>query len=203
MGHLQVVELVDLLDGRLAPARAKHLDACAECAARAEKVREEFQTAADIPMPETSPLFWPHLASRVRDAIQEEPAPRAAGAGRFLHAPAWAWAATAVVAIVASATVWRLSQPGVQFTTLAVPDRLASGEPPGDTNHDVWNEDIEVDEAWAVVRAVAEDVGWDGATEAGIGVRPQSAEHVVPQLSTEERSELARLIEEELRRSGA
>jgi hypothetical protein len=203
MRHLNDAELVDFVEGRLTGPQTTHAKTCADCLARAATMRDALAGAADVPVPEPSPLFWEHLSSRISTAIDREPAPRAGRAWRPLRAPAWAWAVTAVLAaLVVTATLWRGWQPGVQPTQVAA-DRPARGQPQADTNRDVWNEDVEEDQAWAVVRAVAEDIGWDGANDADISVRPQSADHVVPQLSSEERSELARLIEEELRRSGA
>jgi hypothetical protein len=204
MRHLNTGELVDLAEGRLAPARAAHARDCAECAARADSVRETLRDVADVPVPEPSPLFWEHLAARIGDAIGGEPAPRAVGIWGELRTPAIVWTAGVVLAAsIVAVAVWRGSQPAVQPGTQAALDAPAAELPAAGTNPDIWNEDIEGDEAWAIVRAVAEDAGWDETNAAGISARPESAEHVVPQLSTEERSELARLIEEELRRTGA
>ncbi len=204
MGHLSAVEIVDLVEGRLAAARAAHVDSCADCRARVDSTREALAGAADLQVPEPSPLFWEHLSSRVREAIDREPPPAVAAGRLFLGLPAWAWAAGAALAmVVASAAIWRGSQPAVAPATQAAITRPPAGLLPAEPGHDIWNEDIESDQAWAVVRDVAEDIDWDDVSEAGITVRPQAAEHVVPQLSGDERSELARLIEDELRHSGA
>ena len=57
MTHLTDVELVDLLDGTLAPARARHLDACETCRASASAIRETLSRAADAEIPEPSPAL--------------------------------------------------------------------------------------------------------------------------------------------------
>lgn len=201
MRHLNAVEIVDLVEGRLAPARTGHVETCGTCRARVETTREALASAADLSIPEPSPLFWEHLSSRVREAIGRGPAP---AARRWSGLPAWAWVSAAVLVVaVGSAPLWRASQRDVHLATEAAIEQPARTLPPAGAGHDIWNDDIESDRAWAVVLAVAEDVDWDGVSKAGIVVRPQAAERVVPQLSSDERSELARLIEEELRRSGA
>ncbi|MCA1560401.1 MAG: hypothetical protein LC804_09090, partial [Acidobacteria bacterium] len=66
-------------------------------------------------------------------------------------------------------------------------------------------DDLEADKAWALVRTAADDMEWreEDAHAAGLNARPGSAERAVLELSTEERIELARLLDDELRRSGA
>ena len=44
---------------------------------------------------------------------------------------------------------------------------------------------------------------WEDATEAGIHARPGSADRVAVEMSAAERQELARLLEDELKRTGA
>ena len=39
--------------------------------------------------------------------------------------------------------------------------------------------DPETDEAWSLVRTVADDVTWDDAAADGFGVRPGSVEHAM------------------------
>ena len=59
------------------------------------------------------------------------------------------------------------------------------------------------DVAWDLVRTVADDVSWDDGTVDGMGMRPGSAERAVGMLTTAERTELARLLEAELKQPGA
>jgi hypothetical protein len=63
-----------------------------------------------------------------------------------------------------------------------------------------WN--IDDDEEWALVRVVADDLQWDDAQEAGLHARPGSAERVALEMSADERQELARLIQFEMKRPG-
>ena len=65
MTHLTDIEFVDLVDGTLAPARARHLDACETCRASASAIRETLSRAADAEIPEPSPAFLgPFLGAR-------------------------------------------------------------------------------------------------------------------------------------------
>jgi hypothetical protein len=65
------------------------------------------------------------------------------------------------------------------------------------------DDDPEQDAAWAVVRTAAVDLDYDAALEAGISPSPGAAETAAMQLSVAERAELARLIQEEIKRTGA
>ena len=64
-------------------------------------------------------------------------------------------------------------------------------------------DDLDEDEAWAVVRAAAEDLDADAAAAAGLAPPAGSAERLAAQLTAEEQAELIRLVETELKRSGA
>lgn len=92
-------EFVDLIDGTLPPARRAHVDACERCRATADEVREAWQAAVAVDVPEPSALFWPGVNARVRAAISD--AERARGRGW------WRWpvlvpAALAIAAVVAA-----------------------------------------------------------------------------------------------------
>src|SRR5262245_32722942 len=110
MSHLRDTEFVDWLEGRLAAARARHLDGCERCSARARDLRNISELAADDATPEPSPLFWDHFAARVADAIREEPRltpPGPQWLDRLRH-PVSMWSGAAAVAILMIATVvWR------------------------------------------------------------------------------------------------
>ncbi len=203
MDHLNAVEIVDMVEGRLPPERAAHPATCAACAALVDRTRDALTTAAGVPVPEPSPLFWEHMSSRVREAIGREPAPGTARWLRPLGVPGWTWATAGALAVaLVSAAIWSAAPTPVPAPAQATVDRPAGG-PAAPADHDIWSEDTGPDQAWEVVQAVAEDVDWDDTSEAEIAARPHAAERVVPQLSSDERAELARLIDEELRRNGA
>jgi hypothetical protein len=62
---------------------------------------------------------------------------------------------------------------------------------------------LDDDEEWALVRLVAEDLQWEEAQDAGLNPRPGSMERAALEMSPIERQELARLIEDELKGTGA
>jgi hypothetical protein len=64
---------------------------------------------------------------------------------------------------------------------------------------------IEIDEAWGDVREQATwgNLPWDATQPDAITAGPGTAEQVVMELTADERVELARLIEREIKRSGA
>ena len=63
-------------------------------------------------------------------------------------------------------------------------------------------DNVDADERWAVVRVAAEDLAWEDVQEAGIAASPGAAEDVALRLTADERSELARLLDQELKRNG-
>jgi hypothetical protein len=64
-------------------------------------------------------------------------------------------------------------------------------------------DDLERDEAWAVVRIAAESFRLEDAHAVGIAAGPGAAEGLAQELNADERAELARLIDRELKRTGA
>jgi hypothetical protein len=63
--------------------------------------------------------------------------------------------------------------------------------------------DADSDAAWAVVRAAADDLPWDAVHAAGLSAGPDAAEGLALEMTVEERTELARVVGEELKRNGA
>jgi hypothetical protein len=64
-------------------------------------------------------------------------------------------------------------------------------------------DDIDQDAAWAVVRVAADDLGYEDALAEGISASPETWEGLAMELSEAERAELVRLIQGELKRTGA
>ena len=205
MTHLTDVEFVDLVDGTLAPARARHLDACESCRASASAIRETLSRAANAEIPEPSPLFWDHFSARVQEGVRAE---SVAPSGWF----GWAQSATmkwamsgALLTLLLVAVVWRASAPR--------PGSSASGHVATASSTDPEAFDPDLDEAWALVRTVADDVArdtpasdeiaWDEVATEGFGVRPGAVEHALVALTGDERSELLRLLQAETKQPGA
>ena len=205
MTHLTDVEFVDLVDGTLAPARARHLDACETCRASVSAFRETLSRAADAEIPEPSPLFWDHFSARVQEGVRAE---SVAPSGWFGWAPSttvkWAMSG-ALLTLLLVAAVWRGSAPR--------PASTASGPVATAFSTDPEAFDPDLDEAWALVRTVADDVArdtpasdeiaWDEVATEGFGVRPGAVEHAMVALTGDERSELLRLLQAETKQPGA
>ena len=149
-------------------------------------------------MPEPSPLYWDHFSARVSEAIREEsPAPLPLVWVQRFRSPLAAWAAAAVMAVLIMMTVvWR--------ATLHAPSR--GGQAPEIVQARVLavdpiaGDNIEADEAWAVVRAATEGLAWEDAHAVGISAYPGSAEGIALELTAEERAELGRLLKTEMKR---
>lgn len=201
MKHLTDSELADLIAGTLADGRAAHAGSCTECRAHADALRAVL--IDDVPEP--SPLFWDHFAARVAGAVRDETPEAAAGPlPEWLNGPAITWALVASVAILLTvAGVWRTTLHAPPANRGAANQAAGSVAPLPGIYAPAVADDIDADEAWAVVRTAAEGLEWDDARAAGISPNPGAAEGLALELTAEERSELARLIAMEMKRRGA
>ncbi len=199
MKHLNDAEFVDLIEGGLSPTRTSHAEACSSCRDKAAALRAGRDEALSAHGGEPSPLFWDHFASRVSQAIALEPGPiTPPGWTQWLRNPAVTWAAAASLAMVLMVgALWRATivPESVPPPVVATTSQPASSSPANDTD------DMDRVAAWVDLRSSAGDAAWEDAV--GIAARPGTAEGVVLELSNEERAELARLLEDELKRSGA
>jgi hypothetical protein len=202
MRHLTEAEIVDLVDGALALDRQRHADSCDACRAAVASVREAVARVSDAEVPEPSPLFWDHFSARVRDAVREttHEEPRRWFSGTRRATLPWAAAgtvATAVLVVAVWVAVWRASAPDAPRPETPAAQPAIAADASGT---DIEAFDPDTDEAWALVRTVADDVAWDGdEAPGGITVRPGSAERALANLTRAERTELARLLEAETR----
>jgi hypothetical protein len=198
MKHLSRVEFIDLIESAqtLPPERLRHLERCEECRAEAEALGAMRAAALEDPAPEPSPLFWDHFSARVSERVRSESAPIAA-TGWF--PPSFAtWAAAGAVAVLLVTTAvlrTTLQAPAASNPVPATPTVASQVAEPID--------DLETDEAWAVVREAAADLNWEDADKAGITAHPGDVEDVALQLTAAERVELARLLDADLKRNGA
>jgi hypothetical protein len=197
MKHLSREELIDSLEHALPPAREAHVDACPSCRAERGSLQQVLARVASVEVPEPSPLFWEHFSARVREQVARQPATAAAG----WHA--WSWprwivaAATLVVCVTLGVNGLRSSHRArvvetsgnASLTNDAVPIGL---EPfVAEAGHD---------DDWNLVVRMAEDVTLDDADEPGLSVRPAATDGALTDLSSEQRSELARLLTAEMTR---
>jgi hypothetical protein len=160
-----------------------------------------LREVGDADVPEPSPLFWDHFASRVNAAID---AP--AGGRPWWQLPAsLAWSAAAIVFVVAVLGLYMVrpahapARESVPTAQEANRDVDATVVPATET--DIV--DMESDEAWAIVRSFADELAYDDAREAGVVPSAGAIEHEAAALSAAERAELVRLIENDLKRTGA
>ena len=193
--HLADQELVDALDGTLDARRLAHVSTCASCTMQLEEFRTIAGEAGAAGVPEPPAFFWTQLSARVRASIAEEPRGSWSLSWRRWSRPAAAIAAAVVVAgiVVPVTGLW--------------PRTATNSEPPvaaalqiqddGDAGEDVFAE-IDTDEAWALVRALAEDLDHDEMAGEGVSARPGAVNYLTSELSAAERIELARLLEEQL-----
>ena len=200
MKHLTRTEFVDLVDTGEAPAAVvRHVQECARCRAEADALGATLARAVTDPAPEPSPLFWDHFGARVADAVRNESPGGADLAPSRLRARLVPWAAAVSFALLLIVTgIWR--------TTVHAPTtlpRVQEASAPATATSAAPDDDVESDEAWAIVRDAARDLEWDDAQAAGISPHPGTLEDVAVQLTPEERLELARLLDEDLKRKGA
>ena len=200
--HLADHEIVDALEGTLTPSRAAHATRCADCARQIDELRviagEAAAANANKDVPEPPPFFWTQFSATLRAAVAAEPVP----GHRFAWMYGWtrsrfAAAAVAIVVIAMMPLVTRLSRPDApsESTPVSLTAPASEGvDPVGDVFAD-----IDQDEAWAVVRSLAEDLDQHEMDQEGVSARPGSAEHLTLGLSDPERVELVRLIEEQLK----
>ena len=200
MKHLSRSEFVDLIESspHLAPARMRHVEVCERCRAEAETLRAVMALPKTDAGAEPSPLFWDHFAARVADAVRNEsPAGGGNAAMAWLRKPLARWAAVSTVAVLVSLTVaWRTTLHAPAPVRPAQASASLAGATSPSTPVALDGDDVEADEAWAVVRAAAVDLRWEDAHAAGISAHPGAVEDVAFELTAEERAELARLLDE-------
>ena len=191
MRHLNKTEFIDFLDGELPPARVAHVAGCPDCTAQLDALRVTLACIDDQTTDGPSPLFWDTFPSRVTAAVNTRP-----HGAWWLSRPAAALLCCAAVLLVAvvvafNVTPWSASAPA---------SPVATGAP--DTSVPADDDDLDQDAAWAAVRTAADDLDYDDVVAAGIFASPGTAERAAMELSDEQRAELVRLIEREIKRAG-
>jgi hypothetical protein len=203
--HLQPADFVDIAEGNRPDASAPHLDACADCRRQLAEMRAMMSAAAEVEVPEPSPLFWDHLSARVGEAVAAEGTPRPAwldvASWRHVAIPAWAVAIASVIVVVALSARLTAPEPPASamlnrsaFTASAppasaVPDTNASVEVLGDAASD--------DASLMLVASLTSAMDLDAASDAGLAPNG-SAEHAVTHMADAELRELQRLLKEEM-----
>lgn len=191
MIHLTDEQLVDAVDGVLSPAPSAHVVHCQMCAEKVEVLRRIVYEIRRDDVPEPSPLFWNGFASRVRASIVAPVDP-----ARLRSFPAWRWAVAAAALVIVVI--------GVQFAgPRSTPEQEMPFVSHGDDAADPATIDPDGDEAWTIVQSIASELHFDDARDAGVMPRAGAIERAATELSPEERAELVRILEDELKRTGA
>jgi hypothetical protein len=193
--HLTPEQLLDVADGTRADREFPHLQSCATCARQLSGLRSAIEAAAEVSVPEPSPLFWDHLSERVRTAVAEEPR---RGQIAFVWHRWWRLAASAAiiaaVVFLVAPQLWRIRAPGTTDSSFRPPDEImqADAVPAFDE-----------DPALTLLADLSAGMDWDAAAEAGLVPADGAVDGIVLALSDEERVELHRLLQEALAKSGA
>jgi hypothetical protein len=213
MRHCTPNELMAVADGSRDPASVPHLAVCDRCLVECEQLRHVLADVRDVAVPEPSPLYWEQLSARVRAAVAAERSlPPPEDDARWWHPTRLAWPATVAMAAVLAAVFvmpWLLTirEPSLhssQGDSSAVA-QVAAGSlstergpeasdfAPGSGN----------DESIGLMLELAGSLDFDAVLSAGLATTDGAADGAVADLSSDERSELARLIREALGGAGA
>ncbi len=198
MAHLTPERLVDLAEGTELERAVPHLGGCEVCRRALAELRA---TIADAAGPA---LFWDHLSARVRDAVEEEEqgTPDASWVERWLR-PRVSLPILAAVAGVVIVAVVASRRPGAPNLLPAVPLPIAENaqlpslpplEPLGASD----------DPSLGLLADYGTTLEWDDM-RAGMALATHvgGSDEVVIALSTEERQELQRLLQEEMTQPSA
>lgn len=193
--HLTPEQLLDVADGTRVDREFPHLQSCAFCARRISELRGAIEAAAEVSVPEPSPLFWNHLSERVRTAVAEELRAERPG---FLSHGWWRFAAAAAVVaavvLMVGPSLRRVPAPGTTDS---------SSEPSAELLRADAVPAFDEDPALTLLADLSAGMDWEAAAEAGLVPTEGAVDGVVLALSDEERIELHRLLQEALAASGA
>ncbi len=199
--HLSPEELIDLVEdrgGALGAGCAAHLKSCESCRQQVQELRNVMLEASDLTVPEPSPLFWEHSATRLSAAIETD---ARSHRGRWSERLSLSHMTTAVT----TATVVLALVLGLPFLR-ALSERLGGGGVDGSdgvserTMVGSQADDISADDPadWALLLTMADTIEWgDGETEL-LMVDRQAISTAVFELTSDERQALVQLLEAEL-----
>lgn len=194
MAHITPEQMLDIADGTRPAAEFPHVSSCTACAARVEEIARTIALAAEVDVPEPSPLFWDHLSDRIRNRVAREAAPDVAWWPTFASPwrAALASAAAVILALAVGVAVRRpVSAP--ETPTVAIPESA------------IVESLVTIDEdpALALLADLSTELDWDAASEAGLVPAQGTVDNVLVALTGDERNELQRILEEALAAAGA
>lgn len=207
MRHCTPDELIDVIDGVCDEQALPHLAECAACRDELREAREALASVREVAPPEPPPFALEQLSSRVRTALAADTVPPRASGWRA--APLRALAAIAA-AVLLAVVLWPSRAPapapevsrGAQVSPPAGPasSPAASIEPVASL--DAGPDDPSMAWMLELAEGLAEGLN-DEAWSLADGVSTGATAGVVDALSSEQQQELARLIREAMRSSGA
>jgi hypothetical protein len=158
-----------------------------------------MSAAADVDVPEPSPLFWDHLSARVSAAIAAETPGTQLVPSRGLFRTLFG-SRTFQVALALAASLLIVVLINGRPTAPAVAE--APGLTVADAVPDLLGVAADDDDSLTLVASLTDGQDLETVREAGLAPRG-SAEHAVTHMSDGELRELRRLLKEELTRPGA
>ena len=184
MSHLSPQEFVDAVDRGLTAARQSHLDACEACRREVDALSRALGEARQIDeVPEPSPLFWDHMARRVREATLALPAPAASRWWRPIWRPLAALCATAAIAAL---VVGLRPDPNPS----AVPAAAVA-----DVDTELFSFD---DGSVELMSALAGELTWEQVQATSLAPRQATVDLAVTRLTEAQRLEMIRILREEM-----
>jgi hypothetical protein len=197
--HLKAEELVDLAEGTRPESSATHLASCAACRQQVADARAMMAVAADVAVPEPSPLFWDHLSDRVRLAVAAEPKPRRS----WIPSLTWTRVLLPIASLAVAALVLLLVNSRTPTSRVTMPGAapaVADARPANDVLAEPTN--AADDPSLVLMGELASGMDWDAESEAGLAGRG-STEHAVTHLSDTDLRALQQLLTAEIAHSGA
>src|SRR6266540_222379 len=198
--HLTPRELIDVVEGAHSDA-ADHLGVCDECRRELADLRAALSAAADVHVPEPSPLFWEQFSARVSQAVAVErvPAPwwQPALVRPRLVVPLAAVVLATLILLVNASRRETLPVPTVGRPSVPAAEQAAA-------DHRLFDDDLDLenDPSLTLVAELTADMDVNAALDAGF-VSRGSADHAVTHMNADELRALQRLLEDALERPGA
>src|SRR5215831_5852579 len=156
-GHLTTDEQVDALEHALAPGPAAHLDVCQTCRDDVAKLRDTIRAARGVDVPEPSPLFWQHQATRISAMVAAESIERRRSPWTYAG-----WVGSGAAVLAAGLLLMRTpSAPTPASAVAGSPARHAMASPV-----DVRTRDAADERAWALVEDLGGEIDADAVTVA-------------------------------------
>ena len=190
--HLTPEEFVDAAEGTRSESSLPHLADCDRCRRELADLRRTMTVAADAEVPEPSPLFWEGLSACIGERIDAE------SGGSWWQA----WIRPRVLVPLSAAAVLVLivtlapRSPSARVVVPVGPAPTVAVEPPNDSA------DLAADPLLTLVSDLSASMDLDSVSAAGFA-DPDSAEHAVTHMNTDELTALKQLLQAEMTRSGA